>query len=85
MAALNRIDSILCVVDPTIRSGGAAVARAAAVALKFGASLELFICQVPLSSPDDDAILSRRLDELAVPCRCYLVRLCEAPVLLLAS
>lgn len=66
---MNRIDSILCVVDPTVRSGGAAIARAAAVALKFGAALELLICKVPLSWPDDDAVLSRRLDELATPLR----------------
>jgi universal stress protein E len=66
---MNRSASILCVVDPTVRSGGAAIARAAAVALKCGAALELLICQVPLSSSGDDAVLSRRLDELAAPLR----------------
>lgn len=66
---MNGIDSVLCVVDPSAASGGAAIDKAATLAHAFNAALELLICSVPSLGAEQDEVLSRKLDELAEPLR----------------
>lgn len=77
---MNRISRILAIVDPSAGERQAAVDKAALLARRFGASVELLICDVAWALEDDPATLhphtappntrlSELLEALAIPLR----------------